>query len=50
MLIVGDEKSIEEIKSYLKEKARDWYADGKKEFDADVKIFVLDEPEDFHLG
>lgn len=50
MMIIGDEKTIQEISIILRQNATDWYLDGKKEFDADVKIFHLNETEEFHLG
>ena len=49
-MIIGDDDSIKEIESYLKEKAREWYNEGKKEYDADVIIIDLDVSTEFHLG
>ena len=50
-MIVGDDKAIDEIAMYLQLRvSQEWYADGKKEFDADVKILSIDEQTEFHLG
>lgn len=50
MMIIADEKAINEIACYLKIKAQEWYHKGNREFDADVKIFHIDQTEEFHLG
>lgn len=51
MMIIGTDEVIAEIATLLqKHAANEWYADGKKELDADVKIINFDEIMDFHLG
>lgn len=51
MIIIGSTEAIEDIEKALKERAqKEWYNSGKKEFDADVKVFDLREMESFHLG
>lgn len=51
MMIIGSDEVIQEITNKLKSIAsEEWYHNGEKEFDADVKIIHLNETEEFHLG
>lgn len=51
MLIIGSDQAIAEISTKLQELAsKEWYFQGTKEYDCDVKIINFDEITDFHLG
>lgn len=51
MMIIGSDEVIQEITNKLQSIAsEEWYHNGQKEFDADVKIIDLGITQEFHLG